>query len=312
MSTPAKSSAKSPRETSSGTSKETAVLPPLDDPSVVAEHRRMKRRANRGRSFTYVAAIAIALWIIIPIFFVFSMAFTTEETVRSYPKNFLPFVPFSTETMRFFLGSEGVLKGLLNSVLVALITLVLSTIIAVPAGYAISRYVFPGRELFRISVLAVRAFPIVVLSIPLAVLFIRTGLFDSIWSLSLMHTALALPTTILVVSSVFASVPYELEEAGQVFGATPVQSFRHIVVPLVLPGIAASGLFTFVLSWNEVFAASVLTLDNRTLPALVLTSLANASPAFQFAGGFFLMVPSIIFTFFIRKYLFNMWGQVSK
>ena len=155
-------------------------------------------------------------------------------------------------------------------------------------------------------------FPIVVLSIPLAVLFIQTGLFDSVFSLALMHTALALPTTILVVASVFASVPYELEEAGQVFGASPIQSFRYIVLPLVMPGIAASGLFTFVLSWNEVFAASVLTLENRTLPALILTSLANSSDAFQFAGSFFLMVPSIIFMFFIRKYLFNMWGQVSK
>ncbi len=287
-------------------------LPPLDSPEVVAAHERMRKRLGRKQWGTYAAAIFIALWILIPIFFVFSMAFTTEETVRSYPKNVLPFIPFSTDTMRFFLGSEGVGRGLLNSIVVAVITLVLSTIIATPAGYAISRYVFPGRDLFRLSVLAVRAFPIVVLSIPLAVLFLRVGVFDSLLSLALMHTALALPTTILVIASVFASVPYELEEAGQVFGASAFQSFRHIVVPLVLPGIAASGLFTFVLSWNEVFAASVLTLENRTLPALVLTSLSNSSDAFQFAGGFFLMLPSIVFMFFIRKYLFNMWGQVSK
>ena len=79
-----------------------------------------------------------------------------------------------------------------------------------------------------------------------------------------------------------------------------------------MPGIAAAGLFTFVLSWNEVFAASVLTLENRTLPALVLNSLGESSDAFQFAGGFALMLPSIIFMFFVRKYLFNMWGQVTK
>lgn len=290
----------------------TPELPPLDSPEVVAQHRRMRRKAGRRQFITTVGAVIIALWILLPIFFVFSMAFTTQDTVRSYPKNVLPFVPFSTETMRFFLESEGVLQGLWNSILVAVITLGLSTLISVPAGYAIARYVFRGRELFRLSVLAVRAFPIVVLSIPLAVLFLRAGVFDSVYSLALMHTALALPTSILVISSVFASVPYELEEAGQVFGATPLQSFRYIVVPLVLPGIAASGLFTFVLSWNEVFAASVLTLENRTLPALVLNSLANSPDAFQFAGSFFLMVPSIVFMLFVRKYLFNMWGQVSK
>lgn len=289
-----------------------AELPPLGDPEVAALHDKMRRKRRRGRIATYAVGTFLTLWIVIPIYFVFSMAFTTQETVRSYPKNVLPFVPFSTDTMRFFLDSEGVLGSLTNSVLVATITLVLSTAIAIPAGYAIARYLFRGRDLFRLSVLAVRAFPIVVLSIPLAVLFLRAGVFDSLWSLALMHTALALPTAILIIASVFASVPYELEEAGQVFGASALQSFRHIVVPLVLPGIAASGLFTFVLSWNEVFAASVLTIENRTLPALVLNALANSPPAFQFAGAFFLMIPSIIFMFFVRKYLFNMWGQVSK
>ncbi len=303
--TPTEASANAPRHAP-------AALPPLESPEVTETHRRLRRRHQRGRLSANVLGVMLTLWIAVPIFFMFSMAFTTRETVRSYPKNFLPFIPFSTDTMRFFLESEGVVGSLWNSIVVAGITLILSTLISVPAGYAIARYLFRGRDLFRLAVLAVRAFPIVVLSIPLAVLYLRVGVFDSLYSLALMHTALALPTSILVVSSVFASVPYELEEAGKVFGATPFQSFRYIVVPLVVPGIAASGLFSFVLSWNEVFAAAILTIENRTLPALVLNSLANSPDAFQFAGGFFLMVPSIIFMFFIRRYLFNMWGQVTK
>lgn len=277
-----------------------------------ALHEQMKRVQQRNRAFTYVIAILIALWILIPIFFIFSMAFTTQEAVRAYPKGFLPFIPFSMETMTFFLNSEGVIPGVINSIIVAVITLVLSTLIAAPAGYAISRYFFRGRDFYRLSILAVRAFPIVVLSIPLAVLFVRIGIFDSIYSLALMHTALALPTTVLVIGSVFASIPYELEEAAQVFGCTPVQAFRHVVMPLVLPGIAASAVFTFVLSWNEVFAASILTVQNRTLPAQVLTALGQSSEAYQFAGGFFMLIPALVFMWFIRRYLFNMWGQVSK
>ena len=275
-------------------------------------HEQMQRRQRRGRLFTYAVAIAIALWILVPIFFIFSMAFTTQEVVRSYPKSFLPFIPFSTETMRFFLGSDGVIDSVINSIIVAIITLILSTVIAAPAGYAISRYIFLGRNLFRLGVLATRAFPIVVLSIPVAVVFIRLGWFDNVYSLSLMHTAMALPITILVVASVFASVPYELEEAALVFGCTPFQAFRHVVLPLVSPGIAASAVFTFVFSWNEVFAASILTIQNRTLPAQILSALSNSSEAYQFAGGFFMLLPALIFMFFIRRYLFNMWGQVSK
>jgi len=290
----------------------TAAARPALAPEVAALHRRMQRRQRLGRALAYVLAIGLALWVLVPILFIASMALTTPAAVRAYPKSVLPFIPFSTDTLEFFLSSRGVVPGFLNSLIVAVITLVLSTLIAAPAGYALSRYVFRGRDLFRLSVLAVRAFPVVVLSIPLAVVFLRAGIYDNVFSLALMHTALALPTTILVLSSVFFSVPRELEEAAQVFGSTPAQAFRRVVLPLVLPGIAASAMFTFVLSWNEVFAATILTIQNRTLPAQVLVNLSLSSEPYQFAGGFFLMLPSFVFIFFIRRYLFNMWGQVTK
>jgi multiple sugar transport system permease protein len=279
---------------------------------VLAIHRRMLRRQRVNRIFTYAIGILIALWIIVPIWFITSMALTTPEAVRAFPKSVLPFIPFSTETMRFFLSSEGIVPGVINSVIVAIITLVLSTLIAAPAGYAVSRYIFRGRDAFRLSILAVRAFPIVVLSIPLAVAFLRIGIYDSVYSLALMHTALTLPTTILVIGSVFASIPYELEEAAMVFGCTPVQAFRRVVLPLVLPGIAAAAIFTFVMSWNETFAAIILTVQNRTLPAQFLNTLTQSSEPYQFAGGFFMLVPALIFIFIIRRYLFNMWGQITK
>lgn len=281
-------------------------------PEVIAIHRRMLRRQRISRALVYLTGIVLSLWFLLPIWFIASMALTTPAVVRSYPKGVLPFIPLSTATMEFFLGSAGIVPGVINSVIVALITLVLSTLIAAPAGYAVSRFIFRGRDLFRLAILAVRAFPIVVLSIPLAVVFLRVGIYDNVFSLALMHTALALPTTVLVLSSVFASIPYELEEAAMVFGCSPVQAFRQVVLPLVLPGIAASAIFTFVLSWNEVFAATILTLRNRTLPAQVLVNLTISSEPYQFAGGFFMMIPALIFIFFIRRYLFNMWGQISK
>jgi multiple sugar transport system permease protein len=281
-------------------------------PEVQAIHRQMLRRQRRGRLFSYAVGILIALWILLPIFFIGSMALTTAENVRAYPKGVLPFIPFSLDTMRFFLKSQGIIPGVINSVIVAVITLLLSTLIAAPAGYSLSRHLFPGRDFFRLSILAVRAFPIVILAIPLAVVFINLEIYDSVYSLALMHTALTLPTTVLVIGSVFASIPYELEEAAMVFGCTPGRAFRYVVLPLVLPGIAASAIFTFVMSWNEVFAASVLTIQNRTLPAQVLAALGQSSEPYQFAGGFFMLIPSMIFIFIIRRYLFNMWGQVTK
>ncbi len=273
--------------------------------------RRALRQRQLRRAGTYALATLIALWILLPIWLIGTMAFSTSRDIYAFPKQIAP-IPFSTETMEFFLNQQGIMSATRNSILVALLTLVLSTLIATPAGYAISRYFFIGRDAFRLSVLAVRAFPIVILAVPLAVTFIEWGMYDRVYSVALMHTALTLPTTILVVSSVFTSVPREFEEAAKVFGCNAWQAFMRVVLPLVLPGIAASAIFTFVMSWNEVFAATLLTIRNRTLPALILYQLNKSSLQFQYAGGFFMLVPSLIFIFFIRRYLFNMWGQITK
>lgn len=290
-----------------------ATLPLGSSPNrtQAVSRRRAKLNHNIRRGMVYAIAVLLSLWILLPIWLITTMAFSTPTGVRSFPKPFFP-NPISTDTLTFFLNTEGVLKSTLNSLLVAVLSLALSTLLAVPAGYAIARFAFRGRDTIRLAILSVRAFPIVVLAVPLAVVFIRLGMFDQPYSLAMMHAALTLPTTILVVASVFMSLPYELEEAAQVFGCTRLQAFWRVVLPLAVPGIAASAVLTFVLSWNEVFASVMLTITNRTLPALLLYNLDKSSDPVKFAGAFFMLIPSLVFIFFIRRYLFNLWGQLSK
>jgi len=264
-----------------------------------------------GRAGVYLLAVLMAAWVLVPIYLIAVAAFSPQMAVYQFPRPLIP-APFSTETLSFFLRSHGVLQAARSSVWVAVITVALSTLIGAPAGYAIARFVFRGRDMFRILIVSTRAFPIVILSIPLAVTFIRWGLYDSVYSLALMHTALALPFTILITSSVFASVPKDLEEAAMTLGCSRVQAFLRVSLPLALPGLAAATLFTFVLSWNEVFAAVILTVRNRTLPALVLTVLDESPLPYRFAGGFFMLAPALVFMLFIRRYLLHLWGRVVK
>ena len=264
-----------------------------------------------GRGLVYLAAILIALWILIPIYLITIAAFSPRDVIYSWPKALFP-QSISVETMRFFVNSHGVLPSLRNSVIVALLTLCVSLVIGAPAGYGLARYIFRGQDAFRIGILSTRAFPIVILSIPLAVTFRQWGLYDSLISVALLHTAMALPTTILVTSSVFMGISKELEEAATIFGCNRLQAFMRVALPLALPGLAASAIFTFVLSWNEVFAATILTLFNRTLPALLIVQLDAAPVVFRFAGGFFILIPAIVFMFFIRRYLFSLWGITLK
>ncbi|MDP9366926.1 MAG: carbohydrate ABC transporter permease [Chloroflexota bacterium] len=264
-----------------------------------------------GRGLLYAAAVLLALWVLFPIYLITITAFSPRDAVYDYPKQLIPGT-FSAETMRFFVDAEGVLGALWNSVLVAVVTLIFSTLIGAPAGYALARFAFRGRDAFRLIVLSTRAFPIVILSIPLAVSFIEWGIYDTIWSVALMHTALALPFTVLITSSIFISVPRDLEEAALTLGCTPATAFVKVVLPLALPGLAAASIFTFVLSWNEVFAAVILTLRERTLPALVLAALNQSPVPFRLAAGWFMLAPSLIFIFVIRRYLLGLWGRVSR
>ncbi len=270
--------------------------------------RAVSRLARLG---LYGAAVLLSLFILAPIYVMTIAAFSSDEDVYAYPKELLP-RNLSTETMNFFVDFPGVLDALQRSVMVAAITLAISLVIGTPAGYALARFAFAGADTMRLGVVATRAFPIVILSIPLAVIFIRWGIDDTIFGVSIAHTALALPFVVLTTSSVFAGVSPELEEAAMTLGCSRAKAFVKVALPLALPGLAASAIFVFIISWNEVFASSLLTLRNRTLPAEVLSLLEGAPLNFRFAGGFFLMAPSVIVILIIRRYLFTMWGRVLK
>ena len=273
--------------------------------------RRFARQRLIGRAVTYLVASLLALFILVPIYLITISALTPREQAFDYPRQLVP-REISFDTIAFFINASGVQPAFWRSVAVGVITLVLALSIGAPAGYALARYAFRGRDGFRILVLSTRAFPIVILAIPLAVTYLRIGLDDTILGVALMHTALALPFTVLITSSVFASVPRELEEAAQTLGCHPFQAFMKVSLPLALPGLAAAAIFTWVISWNDVFAAVILTLLNPTLPAKVLTAQTQSPIYYQFAAGFVMLLPSMIVIFFIRRYLLGLWGRVVK
>jgi multiple sugar transport system permease protein len=271
----------------------------------------LSRRYILGRVLLYGSAILLALWTLAPLYLVALAAFSTKQATFEWPKPLLP-TDFSTETMEFFVNSRGVLGSVGNSIIVALLTIVASLLLGAPGGYALARFRFRGKDSISLGLLISKMFPTAILSIPLAVAFIQLGLYDTIWGVALIHTAMALPFVVIITSGIFVGVPRDLEEAAQTLGCNRLQAFTRVVMPLALPGFAAAAIFTFVISWNEVFAATILTLRDRTLPAQVLSSLNDSPLYYRYAGGFFMIVPALIFIFLIRKYLLNLWSGVSK
>jgi multiple sugar transport system permease protein len=268
-------------------------------------------RQKRNRFLLQAVCIAVSLFMLVPIYLISLAALSTRDSLNQFPLSLLP-TSLSVETLNAFLGSTGIFGALGNSLIVGVGTLLFAALIGVPAGYALARYSFRGKDPYQLFLLFTRALPIVVLSVPLARLFLTVDIYDTTYAVILLHTALALPTTILISASVFLSVPIDVEEAARLFGCTPLGAFGRVVLPMALPGLAAASIFTFVMSWNEVLGASILTLDHRTLPAQVLSSLSDSPLAYRFAGGFALVIPSIIFIALMRRYLTNMWGSTIR
>jgi multiple sugar transport system permease protein len=267
--------------------------------------------ARKASNWLFVAVVVVlCAWVLLPIYLLIINALSAPAEVTGFPKRFFP--SFDLGSLSFFANFAGVGRALWNSVLVAGLTMVLSIGLGAPAGYALSRFDFRGKEAFRFLVVMTRAFPLPLLALPLAVMFIRTGLDDTALGLALVHTTLALPFAVLITFSLFSGIPVELEEAAWTLGCTRLDAFRKVVLPLALPGITASAIFAFVISWNEVFAAAVLTIENRTLTAFLLQSLGESPLYLKFAGGAVLVIPALIFIFAVRKYLFAMWGIANR
>jgi multiple sugar transport system permease protein len=269
------------------------------------------RRGISAGWLMFAAAVALlCAWVLFPIYLILVNTLSAPAEVNGFPKRFFPSFDFGS--LLFFYNFRGVTAALFNSILVALLTVVLAIGIGAPAGYSLARFRFRGKNAFRILVLMTRAFPLPLLALPLAVMFIRTGLDDSAIGLAIVHSTLALPFSVLITYSLFSGIPFEFEEAAWTLGCTRIQAFRKVVLPLALPGIAASSVFAFVTSWNEVFAASVLTIRNRTLTAFLLQNLDISPLHLKFAGGAVLVIPALVFMFAVRKYLFTLWGIASR
>jgi multiple sugar transport system permease protein len=263
------------------------------------------------RLLLWTGLAVLLAWVLVPIYFVALGAFGGRLGVFRWPKTIWP-ADLSLAAMTQFLAIEGVFNALVNSLIAAGLTVLFSVLLGAPAGYALARYSFRGQNAYRLLVLLTRAFPLAILALPLTVSFIRLGLYDTPFGVSLIHTVLALPFAALVTQSLFMGIPREYEEAAWVFGCTRFQAFMKVVLPLALPGLAATAIFAFVISWNEVFAASILTVRERTLTAYLLRILAESPLHYRFAGGFILIIPSVLFIFAVRRYLFAVWGIANK
>jgi multiple sugar transport system permease protein len=215
----------------------------------------------------------------------------------------------------FFRITRDAVPALIRSLQVALMTIVISLSIGGVAGYTFARYTFRGRNALRFSVLFVRMFPAVAIAIPMLIILAQMGFYDQPipFGLALVYSVGSIGLTIWITASIFLGIPVALEEAVLVFGGSKLNALFRVTLPLAFPGLAASAMYAFLGAWNETVAAIILTEFNPTFPAVVYRTLIGTTGQVNLAAasGMAMAIPAIIFTFFIRKYINQMWGGVT-
>jgi multiple sugar transport system permease protein len=215
-----------------------------------------------------VWGVVILLWALFPLLWMFSLAFKNPATFRDTTPTFFP-KEWTFENFRSVFSDELFTSALRNSFGIAVLATLISVVVAMFAAYAIARLAYPGKKVLLSMALAIAMFPQAALVGPLFNMWRGLGIYDTWVGLIIPYLTFALPLSIWTMSAFFRQIPWEMEQAAQVDGATAWQAFRRVIIPLAAPGVFTTAILTFFFCWNEFLLAASLTSTNRarTVPA---------------------------------------------
>lgn len=248
-------------------------------------------RDKSGNTLMGIASLVVIVFTLIPIVWIFALSVKSPAAQANPDLNtFGNFFPkpseFSWENYKLILtggASDLFVPALVNSLIVCLVATLVSVVLATFCAYAIARLDFPGKRVILVTALAVSFFPVISLVTPLFDVWSKIHLFDTKIGLIIPYLSLTLPLAIWTLSAFFQQIPWEMEQAAQVDGATSWQAFRKVIVPLASPGVFTTAIITFFTAWNDfVFAISLTSDKARTVPA----ALAFFTGASQFEQPF--------------------------
>jgi multiple sugar transport system permease protein len=281
-------------------------------------HKRRFRRDRWKNTVNDLLLWVVLLFFFIPALWIILTSVRIRTEINAYPPVWIP-SGFSFDSYRILFGMptpEGafglggsipVVDYARNSIVIALVSTFFALIFGTLAGYVFSRFRFKGKNAVYLGMMLARAIPGIALSLPLFIMYARTGLSDTIPGMIITYVALNVPFTAWLMDGFFRAIPKELDEAARIDGCSAWTAFLRIDLPLALPGAAASGIFAFLTSWNEFALANVITRTpaSRTFPPAL----------FEFTGQFvsdwrgmtamsvLMLIPAVIFVALVQRQL---------
>jgi multiple sugar transport system permease protein len=258
----------------------------------------------RRASTWVIVDTVVLLYALLPVLWILSLSLKPTSTVKDGK-----LIPSSLTLDNY----RGIFRGnffspaLMNSAGIGLLTTVIAVVIGAMAAYAVARLDFPGKRLLIGATLLISMFPAISLVTPLFNIERRIGLFDTWSGLIIPYIAFALPLAIYTLSAFFREIPWDLEKAAKMDGATSGQAFRKVIAPLAAPGIVTAAILVFIFAWNDLLLALSLTATKAAMTAPV--AIANFTGSSQFeeptgsiaAGAMVITVPIIVFVLVFQR-----------
>jgi multiple sugar transport system permease protein len=270
----------------------------------VATRRRLARFLADGG--VRLGLLLFTLWTLAPIVWMLLSSFLRQRALTSLPPDLGPGSYTLGNYGEVLSTSRGLLPALLNSTVVALLTTGIALVLGSAAAYALARLAVPGGDRIGLMVMATQMFPGIVIVIPLFMVLSRARLIDTHLGLVLVYLSFVLPIVIWVLKGFFEAIPPELEKAAAIDGATALQTFRLIVLPISWPPLFAAAIFAFIESWNEFLFAVILTRVNAKTAPIAISEFSGqyqSNVGQIVAAAALACVPVVIVAILCRRYV---------
>ncbi len=272
-------------------------------PRVVAPMTDRRMDARRTTLWVVVDAVVV-VYALVPVLWIGSLSLKSTSTIKD--GKLIP-SSLTLDNYRGIFRGDFFSSALVNSLGIGLITTLIAVLLGAMAAYAIARLTFAGKRLFVGATLLVTMFPAISLVTPLFNIERFVGLFDTWPGLILPYITFALPLAIYILSAFFREIPWDLEKAATMDGATPVQAFVKVIVPLAAPGLVTAAILVFIFAWNDLLLALSLTATKAAITAPV--AIVNFSGSSQFeeptgsiaAGAIVITVPVVVFVLIFQR-----------
>ncbi len=271
---------------------------------------RARRAAARG--LLYVGAAVLVFQAAFPFLWMASTSMKPPVEVFAQPPSFVPEAPTWENFWRLFTATNFLIY-FRNSLTVAGLVVLLTMVVGAAGAYSLTRFRYPGREQIAGLILCTYMFAPIMIVIPFFILAKKVGIQNTHLALVLAFASFCLPFALWLLRAFFETIPIELEEAALVDGADRFRAVVHVVLPLALPGLIATGIFTFILAWNDyIFTRILISADElKTLPVGVqdLFHSALIDWGLIMAAGVLITIPALAFFVGVQRHLVAGWGS---